>query len=338
VDVLNGFIRLASERYRRAGMVGEAIRLYLHRDERPAMVHVADYGPGLAGPDLHKLARRMQAEVGGTGYTPGSRAEALPHFGLIAEHCEVVSLAGVGTVPWRLSMTRGFSHYTARADSSALRALEGTDVYLRGIDLEFLDGLSVRGLAEALQLGNHGALLEGAYGLQVCGDGDAVWVSPFRAGGVPLMLPPLSTPWGPLHLALSAHETAQVPAAPIILRGDRNLLVLGDITTIPELNVGPWTVGRLSGEISYPCLRRNPLQTTAPGNKQRLAALISALESVQPRIQRDLDDQAAAYALRQRSALPVEDVVPAEQPPQPEVAGWGAFRAHLSRLLRWGKR
>jgi hypothetical protein len=152
------------------------------------------------------------------------------------------------------------------------------------------------------------------------------------------MLPPLPTAWGPVHLALSVHETAQMPAAPIILRGDRNLLVLGNITTIPELNGGPWTAGRLSGEICFPCLRRNPLQTTAPGTRQRLAALIGALESVQPRIQRDLDDQAAAYALLQRSRLPVEAVVPAEQPAEPEVAGWGALRTHLSRLLRWGGR
>jgi hypothetical protein len=249
-----------------------------------------------------------------------------------------VSLVSAGAVPWRLSMTRGFSHYTARADSGALRALEGTDVYLRGIDPELLASLSVRGLAEALQLGNHGPLLEGAYALQVCGDGQAVWVSPFRSGGVPLMLPPLSTAWGPVHLALSAHETAQVPAAPIILRGDRNVLVLGDITTIPQLNTAPWTAGRLSGEISFPCLRRNPLQTAVPGNKQRLAALVAALDSVQARIQRDLDDQAMAFALAQRPPLPAAPAPAAEQAAAPAPVGWVALRAQVSRLFRLGGR
>ena len=105
------------------------------------------------------------------------------------------------------------------------------------------------------------------------------------------MMPPLPTPWGPVHLALSAHETPQVPAAPIILRGDRDLLVLGDLASIPELAGDPWTSGCLSGEVRYACLRRNPLQAGALRHRQHLAALVEALKRVESQVQRDVDDQ-----------------------------------------------
>ncbi|GAC1405349.1 MAG: hypothetical protein NVSMB65_21030 [Chloroflexota bacterium] len=335
VGVINGFVHLAGARYRRAGLVGEAIRVYLHQvDDRP-VIHIADYGPGLSGPDLHRLARRLQAEVSPTG-SAGLRGEMVPHFGAVAEHCEVISLASGSTTPWRLTMTRGFSHYTARADSTALRVLDGTDAYLRGIDAELHAGLSVHTLADALQPGNHGALLEGAYTVQVCGDGAAVWISPFRAGGVPLMLPPVSTPWGPVHLALSAHETAQAPGPPIILRGERQLLVLGDLRTVPGLDEPPWTDGRLSGEVTYPCLWRNPLQSNVPAMKARVAALVEAVQSVQPQIQRDLDAQAAAYALSLAPPVELDQVGEGEQ--EQERGAWDVLRTGLTRLFRLGGR
>ncbi|GAC1398447.1 MAG: hypothetical protein NVSMB65_16910 [Chloroflexota bacterium] len=335
IDVVNGFVRLAGARYRRAGLVGETIRVYLHREEGRPIIHVADYGPGLAGPELHRLARRLQAELNAVG-SAAHRGEALPHFGSIAESCEVISLASGSTTPWRLSMNRGFSHYTARADPGALRALEGTDVYLRGIDADVHEGLTVPALADALQPGNHGPLLEGAYTLQVCGDGAAVWISPFRAGGVPLMLPPVGTPWGSVHLALSTHETAQAPAPPIILRGERNVLVLGDIRTVPGIDTPPWTTGRLSGEVTYPCLRRNPLQSNLPVMRLRVAALVEALQSVQPQIQRDLDAQAAAYdqALAP-TPVPEEPTAPA---PELERGAWDLLRSGFARLFRLGSR
>jgi len=332
VEVVNGFVRLAAERYRRAGLIGEAIRVYLHSDDRQPILHIADYGPGMAGADLHRLARRLQSEVS-TLALPIAR-EAAPHFGVVAQECEVISLTSVGQIPWRLTMTQGFSHYTARADPSALRVLEGTDVYLRGVDPRLLRGVTVARMAEALQRGNHGGLLEGAYTLQVCGAGEATWVTTFRAGGVPLMLPPLSTPWGPVHLAVSAHETTQLPPAPIILRGERDLLVLGDLTAIAELNSPPWTSGRLSGEVRYPCLRRNPLQTHVPGHRQRLAALVEALQGVEGQIQRDLDEQEQLAAPPPPPPQPkvVEVVVPQESPEEPRGA-WSALRGRLGRLL-----
>ncbi len=337
VDVLNGFVKLAGDRYRRDGLTGEAIRVYLHLDERLPVLHIADYGSGLAGPDLHKLARRLLADATSNGNSMPGKLDSVPYFGAVAEQCEVISLSHAGQSPWRLSMTRGFSHYTVRADPGALRALEGTDVYLRGVDAALLGGATAASLAEALQSGNHGPLLEGAYTLQVCSNGDGVWVSAFRSGGIPLVLPPVSTAWGPLYVSLSSHETAQLPAAPIILRGDRGQLVLGAITSIPGFDVAPWTSGRLSGEISFPCLHRNPLQPNVPGNRQRLAALSGALDSIQPQIQRLLDEHDAARVRMQADVAPQPDMSALDVPDEPDrdqnLGAWGLLRAGIGRVF-----
>ena len=124
VEVINGFVRLAAERYRRAGLTGEAIRVYLYPDDRQPVLHIADYGPGMAG-----------AESTQAGPPPAVRGEArweysthrgrpLPHSGSVAQECEVITLAA-----WARCLAAehgpGISHYTARADAGALTCPRG---------------------------------------------------------------------------------------------------------------------------------------------------------------------------------------------------------------------
>lgn len=283
-DALNEFVSNAADEYAQSGVRGERIRVVLRRKGKRPVIAVDDDGRGMGPGRLRELARNLfESTKAGDDRTLGEKAIGLLAFQQLGGRCEIVSREAGNEETWTLRLERG------RADASLVRERRrarqgpGTTVYLSELDPEVLRVLTQRKVVDYLRRRRGPALERGEYVLEVIEGRSSELVTAEEPDGIRLDIPPRSTLWGRIDVALFVAPDADRRRRVAVI-GRAGTAILDDLAELEEFDREPWTTGHVSGQIVFEALQQSAGRRAVLRDRDAFPLFRDAVESIEPAV------------------------------------------------------
>jgi hypothetical protein len=308
-DALNEFVSNAADEYAQSGVRGERIRVVLRRKGKRPVIAVDDDGRGMSPDRLRELARNLfESTKAGDDRTLGEKAIGLLAFQQLGGRCEIVSRADGSDETWALRLERGRVDAELARDRRRARQAPGTTVYLSEIDPEVLRVLTQRKVVDYLRRRRGPALERGDYVLEVIEGRSSELVTAEEPDGVRLEIPPRSTLWGRIDVALFVAPNVD-RSRHVAVVGRAGTVILDDLAELEEFEHEPWTSGHVSGQIVFEALQQSAGRRAVLRDRDAFPLFRDAVESIEPsitkavaKVRKDVDEATAdrlADTLRQ---------------------------------------
>ncbi len=323
-DALNEFISNAADEYAESDRRGERIRVLLRRKGKRPVVAIDDVGRGMDPDRLRQVARSLfESTKVGDDRTLGEKAIGLLAFQQLAGTCEVVSRAEGSDETWVLRLDRGRADASLSRERRRARQDPGTTVYLTDLDPEVLRVLTQRKLVDYLRRRRGAALARGDYALEVVEGRTGELVTPEEPEGLRLVIPPHPTLWGRIEFALYVAPDSD-RRRKVAVVGRAGTTIIDDLAELEELEHGPWTTGRVSGQVVFEALQQSAGRRAVLRDDEAFPVFRDAVHSVEPlvvkaieRVRQVVDEEAAdrmSDALRRIFGRVLKELADLENP------------------------
>lgn len=285
-DALNEFVSNAADEYAQMGRRGERVRILLRRQGRYPLVAISDDGRGLTPDRLREIAQNLFESVkAGDRRTLGEKAIGLLAFQQLGERCDVVSLAEGYSESHVLRLRRGKATATLEVEHRRPRDRPGTTVYVAALDPEVSRMLTQRKVVDYLRRRRATALARGEYIIEVASGRTVERVTPEKAAGVHLEIPPRNTLWGLIEFSL--HVTPRPDAQRRVAAvGRAGTTIVDSITELEEFDHAPWNTGQVGGEVIFEALEQTSGRRAILRDRDAFPLLVDAVASVEPMVLR----------------------------------------------------
>ncbi|MHB8719236.1 MAG: ATP-binding protein [Candidatus Dormibacteria bacterium] len=285
-DALNEFVSNAADEYAQMGRRGERIRILLRRQGRYPFVAISDDGRGLTSDRLREVAQNLFESVkAGDRRTLGEKAIGLLAFQQMGERCDIVSRVEGSSESVVLRLRRGKATATLDVEQRRPRDRPGTTVYVAALDPEVSRMLTQRKVVDYLRRRRTTALARGEYVIEVSSGRTVERVTPEKAAGVQLEIPPRDTLWGLIEFSL--HVTPRPDAQRRVAAvGRAGTTIVDSITELEEFDHAPWNSGQVGGEIIFEALEQTAGRRAILRDREAFPLLVDAVASVEPAVLR----------------------------------------------------
>jgi len=277
------------------------------------------------GPDrLREVARNLfESSKAGDDRTLGEKAIGLLAFQQLGARCDVVSRVGGSDETWTLRLRRGEASADLVRERRRARSGPGTTVFISELDAEAARVLTQRKVVDYLRRRRGQAIAAGAYTIEVVEGRTGELVTPDEPDGLPIPITAHDTLWGKLEFAL--YVAADVDASRrVAVVGRAGTTIIDNVAELDEFNGPPWTIGHLSGRVSFEPLRQSAGRRAVLRDDEIYPVFRDGVRSVEPaliaaieRLRKEVDEATAdrmSDALRKVFGRVLKELADLENP------------------------